>query len=98
MSKEPTLKTLAHGLIAQEKAGKLSYPYPDDLQKALNKLALAGITKQVDYPQNVMEVLSWSRRPLRTWFPEELPETINASDTLLDNGGKPTELCRKLAE
>ena len=98
MNKETTLKTLARGLIAQEKEGKLSYPYPDDLQKALNKLALAGITKQVEYPQNVMEVISWSKRPLRTWFPDDLPEEITASDTLLDGDGKTTELCHKLTE
>ncbi len=82
---------LAVGLEQFERSDR-RYPYPDILQHALNKLALAMLLRhQLDsmstpYPKTITGLMRVFEQDLKTWWPEEetLPKGIDPDFPLLD--------------
>lgn len=83
---ELTLHLIATGLItlSQRTAqGQQLYPYPDQLQRGLNRLTLAALRRAKRAPQGVPELIAWCHKPLGEW-PLSLPDgTLEGDETLL---------------
>jgi hypothetical protein len=93
---EMILRFVATGLILLArntmKGNSLKLPYPDPLQRGLDKLYLVCLRKRVPPPQGVPELLRWCRKPIKDWPLDLAPDLIESSDCLLD-GQIPTAVC-----
>jgi hypothetical protein len=81
---EITLHLIATGLCQLETFQAQHQPYPNALQRGLNRLGLEAIRRQLVLPRNMTELLEWCERPLQTWG-LHLPETITSHERLLEN-------------
>lgn len=85
-SDQLTLNLIATGLILltqQVDQGQPIYPYPEPLQRGLDRLTVAAMRRNLRPPQGIPELLEWSHRPLNTW-PLQFPQNqIDGEDTLL---------------
>jgi hypothetical protein len=92
---ELTLHLVATGLIAltqRAAQNEALYPYPEALQRGLDRLTVAALRHHVAPPQGVPTLLDWCRAPIHTW-PLDLPEgLIEPHDTLLI-GSQPSSTC-----
>ena len=92
---ELTLHMIATGLIAltqRTAAQEALFPYPELLQRGLNRLTVAALRQQVSPPASILELLDWCRRPLESW-PLSLPAGLisPADQLLIDN--EPSSSC-----
>jgi hypothetical protein len=92
---ELTLHLVATGVIALTQRvalGEPIYPYPEALQRGLDRLTVAALRRQAASPQGIPALLDWCRRPIHTW-PLDLPVgLIEPHDTLLI-GNQPSSTC-----
>ncbi|NLI93033.1 MAG: hypothetical protein GX434_12835 [Peptococcaceae bacterium] len=91
---------LATGIVRWHKnyinSGK-TYPYPDDVQFGLDKLACYSLTKNLEFPRNIPEAVQWFHQPLQTW-PQVLENLLPfATEEALMIDNMPTDLCYELA-
>ncbi len=99
---EITLCLIASGLIQLApqslEAGPLTLPYPDSLQRGLNRLVLTCLQRGLPPLQSVPHLLDWCRLPLVDWPLDLAGEDFQPmpSDRLLD-GQIPTSLCHEWA-
>lgn len=97
------LTTVARGVIelAQvRQAVTFSLPYPANVQLALDRVVLAGLTRDMPVPGSVPELLSWCRdRDLADWWPLPLPEKFLTADARLVHaaGNEANRTCAELA-
>lgn len=93
---EITLAMIATGVIRlyeRVSAGKrIAYPYPDVLQKGLNRLTAACLKRGQRPPQGVVELLVWCQHPISEWGLDLPTESLGEDDTLLHNQ-MPTSFC-----
>ncbi len=72
-------------------------PYPDALQKGLDKLTVRCLKQEAEPPASVPDLLGWCReRPLHDWALDLGEEIADLSDRLLD-GPQPTAFCQEWA-
>jgi pPIWI_RE three-gene island domain Y/REase associating with pPIWI_RE len=72
-------------------------PYPDALQKGLDKLTVRCLKREAEPPASVPDLLGWCReRPLYDWVLDLGEEIADRSDRLLD-GPQPTAFCQEWA-
>jgi hypothetical protein len=94
-SAELTLHLIASGVITLTQRvaqGESLYPYPDSLQRGLDRLTVAAIRQRVAPPQGVPALLEWCNQPIQSW-PLDLPASmIDHEDTLLI-GSQPSSVC-----
>ncbi|MFD5649546.1 hypothetical protein [Streptomyces sp. NPDC127039] len=75
-------------------------PYPPGLQLALDRVVLAGLTRNRPVPGGIPELLSWSRKKSpAAWWPLELPGGFLSADARLLHGESKevTRTCAELA-
>ncbi len=93
---EITLAMIATGVIRlyeRASAGKrIAYPYPDVLQKGLNRLTAACFQRGQRPPQGVIELLDWCQYPIVKWGLELPSDSVGSEDTLLHKQ-IPTSFC-----
>lgn len=97
---ELTLRLITSGLVRLTQmieAGSLpTLPYPDSLQRGLNRLVATCLRKKITPPNNITDLFVWCHQPLAQW-PLELPvEAMGSADTLLHEN-LPTEVCDEWA-
>lgn len=97
---ELTLHLIASGLVqlakTLETGSLLTLPYPDPLQRGLNRLAANCLRQKVSAPHSISDLFTWCHRPLLDW-PLKFPnEAIGSADTLL-HANLPTEICEEWA-
>lgn len=99
----PLMRTLATALTVLDAAtgpDAFTLPYPPEVQRALDRIALACLERGVEPPTCLPDLLFWCReRPVADW-PVDLPsEAAGPDDLLLDpESSRPTELCYEWAE
>jgi hypothetical protein len=99
----PLMRTLATALTVLDAATGpevFSLPYPPEVQRALDRTALACLERGVEPPMSLPDLLSWCReRPVADW-PVDLPVGVAGPDDLLldPDSSRPTELCYEWAE
>ena len=74
-------------------------PYPDEAQRALDRVVLACLLRQAEPPRSVPDLIAWCRyRSVPDW-PLDLPDGLfGPKDVLLDpEAGLPTQLCHEWA-
>ncbi|MFC7328724.1 hypothetical protein [Marinactinospora rubrisoli] len=87
-------------LAAEENLDSFRLPYPDPVQRALNRVVLAALRRGIDpnqFPQSVMGLVAWCREvPLSEW-PLSLPDDRDWNQTLIDREtNERTPLCIRL--
>lgn len=98
---EIALHNIATGVIELSQkmvdGGSISLPYPEALQRGLDKLAALKLLRGETPPTGVPDLLAdWCRRPLATWGLVLEEGAIGDSDRLLD-GQMPTRACENWA-
>jgi hypothetical protein len=73
---------------------RLVVPYPDPLQKALDKLTVRCFRLGKSPPTGVPDLLAWSRKPLREW-PLSLDADIAGDQDRFLDGALPTAFCQE---
>lgn len=97
------LAAVSRGLIELAQVTQVAtfrLPYPPGLQLALDRVVLAGLTRNQPVPGGISELLSWSRkRSPAAWWPLELPDGFLSADArLLHSDSKEvTRTCAELA-
>src|SRR5206468_2770815 len=72
-------------------------PYPDALQKGLDKLTVRCLRQGIAPPASLPDLLAWCReRPFSEWGLELGGEIAGPGDHLL-NGSQPTAFCQEWA-
>jgi hypothetical protein len=72
-------------------------PYPDALQKGLDKLTVQSMRRATTPPRSVPDLLAWCReRPLNQWPLDLSRDIAGPGDRLLD-GPQPTAFCQEWA-
>ena len=94
-----TLHQLATGVIAfANRIGRSLplFPYPAELQIALNRVCAAALRSGSPSPQSMPDLIQWCRRPLSAW---PLPLAIENAEEIgpLLDGILPTEVCETWA-
>lgn len=93
---EITLAMIATGVIRlyeRISTGKrITYPYPDVLQKGLNRLTAACLKRELRPPQGIVDLLIWCQHPITQWGLELPIESLGEHDKLLHNQ-IPTSFC-----
>jgi hypothetical protein len=75
----------------------LLIPYPDALQKGLDRLTIRCLKQEIEPPASLPSLLTWCReRPLPEWGLELGDEIASPGDHLL-NGSQPTAFCQEWA-
>lgn len=97
---EVTVHLIASGLItltqqAQDQPA-LTLPYPEPLQRGLNRLVLACLRRNRPPPRSVMDLLNWCRKPLIKWD-LDLPDGSVADHERLLDDHIPTATCEAWA-
>lgn len=92
---ELTLHLIATGVIALTQRAVQSqsvFPYPDPLQRGLDRLTVAALRRRAAAPQGVPDLLAWCRKPLSTW-PLDLPVGMLEGDETLLIDYQPSSTC-----
>ncbi len=92
---ELTLHLVATGIIAltqRAAQGEAVYPYPEALQRGLDRLTVAALRHQIAPPQGVPALLDWCRMPIHSWPLDLAAGLIESHDTLLI-GYQPSSTC-----
>jgi pPIWI_RE three-gene island domain Y/REase associating with pPIWI_RE len=93
---EVTVHLVATGLIKLVRDGgqgqSLCLPYVPDLQRGLNRLAVAALRRGVAPPQGIADLISWCKRPISEW-PLDLPEDVVEGGARLLDEDLPTGFC-----
>lgn len=94
-----TLHMIATGIIKLAETVKngqpLTLPYPQELQRGLDRLTLTCLRLKKTPPQSIPDLLLWCQKPLQEW-PLQLPEEADTADKLLDDQ-MPTSICLEWA-
>jgi transcriptional regulator with XRE-family HTH domain len=81
---------LAGGIIKSfsqfEARGKFPVPYPNDLQKAFDRIVLQCLLSSKNPPRTIVELLNWCEKPFGEWSVKPNPEKISLLDSLLSQG------------
>lgn len=98
---EDILPLLASGLttlVHDVNNGKpIKVPYPQALQRGLDKLAIECHIRQVLPPRDFHDALLWFQRPISLWpVSFTLPSQLR-TQALLDEDSQPTGMCREYA-
>ncbi|MGB9752775.1 MAG: hypothetical protein C0183_12975 [Roseiflexus castenholzii] len=97
---EVTVHLIASGLIMLTQQTQdqpaLTLPYPEPLQRGLNRLVLACLRRNRPPPRSVMDLLNWCREPLITWGLDLPDGSVADYERLLDDQ-IPTATCEAWA-
>ncbi|MFG1874066.1 hypothetical protein ACGFIV_04425 [Sphaerisporangium sp. NPDC049003] len=96
-----TLGMVARGVIdlsSVTHASSFRLPYPQSLQRSLDSMVLAGLTRGSAVPSGVPGLLAWCRELEPAAWPLTLPVNFLAPDTRLIHriAGEPTRACAEL--
>lgn len=92
---ELTLHFVATGIIMltqRVRQGQGIFPYPEPLQRGLDRLTIAALRRGSPAPQGVPDLLEWCQQPIRRW-PLDLPNEAVADDETLLLHGYPSGTC-----
>jgi REase associating with pPIWI_RE/pPIWI_RE three-gene island domain Y len=93
---EITLSLIATGVIRTyervSSGRRLTYPYPDALQRELNRLVATRLKRGQQPPQGIPDLLHWCQQPIGLWQLELPPDSVGEEDVLL-SGQIPTSFC-----
>lgn len=92
---ELTLHLIATGVIVltqQAAQGQTLFPYPDALQRGLDRLTVAALRRHATPPQGVPDLLAWCRAPISAW-PLDLPAGMLDGDETLLIDHHPSSTC-----
>jgi pPIWI_RE three-gene island domain Y len=93
---------VARGVIELASAARpaaFQLPYPPSIQLALDRVVLAGLTRDLPVPAGVPELMSWCRSPGLEGWPLTLPDGFLTAGAclILATTGQPTRTCAELA-
>ncbi|MBP5936925.1 hypothetical protein [Streptomyces acidiscabies] len=97
------LAAVARGVIELSRADQavtFRLPYPPRIQLALDRVVLAGLTRDRPVPGSVPELLAWCRdKDLADWWPLKLPDNFLTAGARLVHavGNEATRTCAELA-
>lgn len=93
---EIALSSIAAGVVelSQQVAEdvQIKTPYPDSLQRGMDKLAAIKLKRGEEPPIGVPDLLNWCSRPLSSWRLELPDGAIGESDCLIKDQ-MPTRTC-----
>lgn len=97
---ELILHLIATGLMQLsyqvDKGSPLKLPYPEALQKGLNKLTAKFLQEGKAPPQGIPDLIRMAHLPLQTWQLDLPPEAVGVHDALFKNN-LPTDVCTEWA-
>lgn len=98
---EIILRLISSGIVKSfqdwEKTGVSNVLYNKQLQRGLDQLIAFCLTKRIEFPRHVPEILEWCELPFSRWQLPSLPDEVSPEDSFLINQ-QPSFFCLDYAQ